>query len=100
MNVSVATYNVKNLFMKEDIEAGSRTRPKSERSLAALAESIDRLDADVVSLQELSSKETLENHLLSRRGLAERYPHIAYVRGKLTPGRGPAAPDAAEAPQP
>ncbi len=81
MNVSVATYNVKNLFMKEDIEAGSRTRPKSERSLAALAESIDRLDADVVSLQELSSKETLENHLLSRRGLAERYPHIAYVRG-------------------
>lgn len=79
--VRVATYNVKNLFMREDIDSGSRTRPKSERSLAALAESIDRMDADVVSLQELSSQETLENHLLSRRDLAEKYPHVAYVRG-------------------
>lgn len=80
-SVTVATYNVKNLFMKEDITPGSHTRPKDERSLAALAESIDRLDADVVTLQELSSKETLEGHLMSRRGLAEKYPHIAYVRG-------------------
>ena len=67
--------------MREDIDSGSRTRPKSERSLAALAESLDRMDADVVTLQELSSRETLENHLLSRRDLAEKYPHIAYVRG-------------------
>ena len=81
MNVTVSNYNVKNLFMKEDITPGSRTRPKSERSLAALAESIDRMDADVVSLQELSSRETLENHVLNRRGLAEKYPYIAYVRG-------------------
>jgi endonuclease/exonuclease/phosphatase family metal-dependent hydrolase len=81
MNVTVASYNAHNLFMKEDITPGSRTRPKSERSLAALAESIDRLDADVVSLQELSSKETLETHLLGRRGLAEKYPYVAYVRG-------------------
>lgn len=80
MNVTVSSYNVKNLFMQEDITPGSRTRPKSERSLAALAESIDRMDADVVSLQELSSRETLENHVLSRRGLAEKYPHIAYVK--------------------
>ena len=63
--------------MERDITPGSRTRPKSERSLAALAESIERLDADVISFQELSSQETLEKDLLSRRDLAEKYPHIA-----------------------
>lgn len=81
MNVRVASYNVKNLFMERDIEAGSRNRPKSERSLAALAESIERMDADVVSLQELASQETLEKDLLSRRDLAEKYPHVAWVKG-------------------
>lgn len=81
MNVRVASYNVKNLFMERDITPGSRTRPKSERSLAALAESIERLDADVVSFQELSSQETLEKDLLSRRDLAEKYPHIAWTKG-------------------
>lgn len=81
MDVSVATYNVKNLFMQRDISDPSRQRPKSERSLDALAESLERLDADVVSLQELSSKETLEADLLSRRGLAEKYPHVAWVEG-------------------
>ena len=81
MNVKVASYNVKNLFMKRDIHEGSRTRPKPEHSLAALAESIDRIDADVVSLQELSSQETLEKDLLSRRDLAEKYPHIAWTKG-------------------
>ncbi len=81
MNVRVASYNVKNLFMERDITAGSRTRPKSERSLAALAESVERLDADVVSFQELSSQETLEKDLLSRRDLAEKYPHVAWTKG-------------------
>ena len=81
MNVSVASYNVKNLFMQRDITDPSRQRPKSERSLDALAESLQRMDADVVTLQELSSKETLEADLLSRRELAEKYPHVAYIKG-------------------
>lgn len=81
MNVRVASYNVKNLFMERDIDSGSRTRPKSERSLDALAESLERMEADVVSFQELSSQETLEKDLLSRRGLAEKYPHIAWTEG-------------------
>lgn len=81
MNVRVASYNVKNLFMKRDIHPGAHTRPKSERSLAALAESLERIDADVVSLQELASQETLEKDLLSRRGLAEKYPHVAWTKG-------------------
>jgi endonuclease/exonuclease/phosphatase family metal-dependent hydrolase len=79
MQISVATMNAHNLFAQEDIKAGSRDRVKSERSLAALAEQIDRLDADVVTLQELTSQSTLENHILSRRDLAEKYPHIAMV---------------------
>jgi endonuclease/exonuclease/phosphatase family metal-dependent hydrolase len=81
MNVRVASYNVKNLFMERDIDKNSHARPKSERSLDALAESLVRLDADVVSLQELSSQETLEKDLLSRRGLAEKYPHVAWTKG-------------------
>jgi endonuclease/exonuclease/phosphatase family metal-dependent hydrolase len=81
MNVRVASYNVKNLFMRRDIDSGSRTRPKSERSLAALAESLERMEADVVSFQELASQETLEKDLLSRRGLAEKYPHVAWTKG-------------------
>lgn len=81
MNVRVASYNVKNLFMDRDITPGSRTRPKSERSLDALAESIERMNADVVALQELSSQETLEKDLLSRRDLAEKYPHVAWTEG-------------------
>lgn len=81
MNVRVASYNVKNLFMERDIDSGSRTRPKSERSLAALAESIERMDADVISFQELSSQETLEKDLLSRRDLAKKYPHVAWTKG-------------------
>ncbi len=86
MNVSVATYNVKNLFMQRDITDSSRQRPKSERSLAALAESLDRMDADVVALQELSSRETLEADLLSRRELSEKYPHVAYIKGNGSRG--------------
>ncbi|MFA5506987.1 MAG: endonuclease/exonuclease/phosphatase family protein [Vulcanimicrobiota bacterium] len=81
MNIRVASYNVKNLFMDRDIDSGSHTRPKSERSLAALAESLERMEADVVSFQELSSQETLEKDLLSRRGLAEKYPHVAWTKG-------------------
>lgn len=81
MKVSVASYNVKNLFMKRDIDSNSHTRPKSERSLAALAETLERMDADVVSFQELSSQETLEKDLLSRRDLAKKYPHVAWTKG-------------------
>lgn len=77
--VSVATMNAHNLFGERDIKPGSRDRVKNERSLAALAEQIDRLDADVVALQELTSKETLQDAVLSRRDLAEKYPHIAFV---------------------
>lgn len=77
--VTVASINAHNLFGPNDIKGGSRDRVKSERSVNALAEQIDRLDADVVTLQELTSQESLESLVLSRRDLAEKYPHIALV---------------------
>lgn len=81
MNVRVASYNVKNLFMERDIPEGSRNRPKSEASLNALAETIERTDPDVLAFQELASQETLEKDLLGLRNLAEKYPHIAWTKG-------------------
>lgn len=77
--VTVATMNAHNLFGPNDIKPGSRDRVKSERSQAALAEQIDRVDADVVALQELTSEESLRELILSRRDLAEKYPHVALV---------------------
>ena len=76
---TIATMNAHNLFGERDIKPGSRDRVKSERSQAALAEQIDRVDADVVALQELTSKETLDELILSRRDLAEKYPHVALI---------------------
>ena len=80
--VSVATMNAHNLFGPNEVKPGSRERIKSERSCAALAEQIDRLDADVVTLQELTSQKTLEEMILSRRDLAEKYPHVALIPSK------------------
>ncbi len=85
MNVTIGSYNVKNLFAKEDIVPGSRTPPKSERSMDALAENIRRADADIVTLQEVSSKKTLTNFMESR-GLSETYPYVAHVDGNSSRG--------------
>ena len=63
--IRVVTYNVENLFddvddpslsgRNEDIDD---TKPGAE--LAALAETIRRLDADVIALQEIESREALD----------------------------------------
>lgn len=56
--ISVATYNVKSLF---DGKVSSNEKPKSEKELKALAESIKDMNAEVIALQEVSSKSTLKN---------------------------------------
>lgn len=86
MQIKIATYNVQRLYMEEDVTPSLQFEAKSKRSLASLAESIDRMDADLVSLQDLSSKGTLEKDLLSLRGLAEKYPHVAYVKSNNSHG--------------
>lgn len=83
--VVVGTYNVENLFAKEDIPEGARMRPKWAGAQAALADNLRMADADVVSLQEVSSKGTLEK-FLQRHDLAEMYPHVAHVVGNSDRG--------------
>lgn len=84
-DVTIGSYNVKNLFAKEDLGKGSRTPAKSEISMDALAENIRRTDADIVTLQECSSKKTLDNFMHSR-GLDEAYPNVAFVPGNSSRG--------------
>ena len=79
-SITIGTYNVKNLFDQCDVRPGTRTPVKSDRSKDALAENITRTNADVVTLQECSSKKTLDNFMKSR-GLDKVYPHVAFVQG-------------------
>lgn len=83
--VVIGSYNVENLFAKKDIEPGNKTRPKSELSQAALAENLRQADADVVALQEVSSKDTLDN-FLKAQDLTRMYPHVAHVPGNSERG--------------
>ncbi len=86
-SVTIGTYNVKNMFGERDVQraGGGRTPVKSERSLDALAENIRRADADVVALQECTSRETLDD-FMKTRGLSENYKYVAHVPGN--DGRG------------
>jgi len=83
--VTVGSYNVKNMFAKEDIVPGSRTRPKPEFELEALSRVIKNVDADVVSLQELSSAKTLKA-FMKDKGLDKIYPHVAHITGNSERG--------------
>ena len=78
--VTVGSYNVKNMFAKEDIAPGNRTRPKPEFELEALSRVLKNADADVVALQELSSEKTLKN-FMKEYGLDKIYPNVAHING-------------------
>ena len=79
--ITIGTYNVCNMFGKEEAERSQGRLPvKSEKSLEALAENIQRADADIVTLQECSTKENLENFLDSH-GLDDEYRYVAHVPG-------------------
>jgi len=82
---TVGNQNAHNMFNKEDIVEGSKTRPKSENSKEALGWAIDRGNCDTWSLQELSSEKTLKGWLTDT-GLAQKYPHVALVPGNSTRG--------------
>lgn len=83
--VVIGSYNVENLFATKDIDPGNKTRPKSEASQAALAENLRQADADIVALQEVSSKETLDK-FLKAQDLAAMYPHVAHIPGNSERG--------------
>jgi len=84
--VRVATYNVKNLFLDHghlDLVARRRAPPKRRRDLRALARVIERVDADVLALQEVGGSDALDalNGLLARP-----YPHARVVPGNSDRG--------------
>ena len=83
--VVIGSYNVENLFAKKDLTPDSKTRPKSEMSQAALAENLRQADADIVALQEVSSRETLDSFMKSQN-LSSLYPHVAHVPGNSERG--------------
>lgn len=83
--VTVGSYNVKNMFAKEDIAPGNRTRPKPEFELEALSRVLKNADADVVALQELSSAKTL-NKFMADYGLDKIYPNVAHINGNSDRG--------------
>jgi endonuclease/exonuclease/phosphatase family metal-dependent hydrolase len=85
MNVRVGSYNVKNLFAKEDIVPGSKTRPKPQSEMKALAQVIEKIDCDVLMLQECSSEKTLKA-FVAAQGLDELYPHVALIPGNSERG--------------
>ena len=80
--LSVATYNVLNLFDAEDdpYHADESTPAKSRDQLKLLAESMVRLNADVVALQEVESRGYLKRFVdvfLPDMG----YDHIVHFEG-------------------
>ncbi|MFO7840273.1 MAG: endonuclease/exonuclease/phosphatase family protein [Desulfosalsimonadaceae bacterium] len=88
--VSLGTYNLENLFdMKPDGTEYPGYRPGSlgwdrqmlECKLEHLVRVIEDLDADILALQEVESREALE---LLNRNLAEPYPHMAIADKKPT----------------
>lgn len=74
---TIATYNTRNLFVGDEATA----KPRSQ--LRSLARAIDRLDADVLGLQEVGGMPALEtlNGLL-----AAPYPHLGLLPGNSNRG--------------
>ena len=86
MNISsikITTYNVENLFDREDDPFKDDGPPKPDNEKLALAEVLKSLNSDIISLQEVENKQILEE-VLSIAGLKERYNIIV---GK-SDGRG------------
>lgn len=76
----VATYNAHRVFDAYDDPKTRDGRPKSERSLQAVAQVLSDCDADIVALQEIENVEMLED-IQGRGDLFEKYPHCVLVEG-------------------
>lgn len=72
-NIRLATYNLENLVIAP---AGDETDPKPEAEVRAIAETIRKLDADILAVQQVESLRTLE--LFRDEHLADMgYIHVA-----------------------
>lgn len=61
--ITVATYNIRNLFDGVQNPGKAAEQAKPEKELKALAESLKEINSDVIAMQEVESKETLSNFL-------------------------------------
>jgi endonuclease/exonuclease/phosphatase family metal-dependent hydrolase len=70
--IKLTTYNVQNLFDKIDDPIKEDHTPKNENSLKALAEILKQNNSDIVALQEVENKYSLQE-LLEVAGLKDKY---------------------------
>jgi len=79
----IASYNVQNLFVDEDVQAGTDVVAKPTKAINALAGTLGSLAADVVLVQEVGSLRGLE---AVNAGLDTPYPFCAVVAGNSARG--------------
>ena len=79
--VRLASYNVLNLYdnINDPGKNDEGTTPKPEHEIKAVADVLRAANADVVSLQEVEKKETLEH--LRGKYLKDVYPHSVLIEG-------------------
>ncbi|MFC2172074.1 endonuclease/exonuclease/phosphatase family protein [Acidobacteriota bacterium] len=79
--ITVATYNVQNLFDDHDdpYREDETTPVKSPESMKAVAEVIDGLNADILGLQEVENRWVLER--LNTEFLRRPYPYVVLIEG-------------------
>src|SRR5690606_29789752 len=61
--ITLATYNVRNLFDGIQNPGKAPETAKPEKELIYLGQAIQKIDADVIALQEVESKSTVEKFL-------------------------------------
>jgi endonuclease/exonuclease/phosphatase family metal-dependent hydrolase len=76
----LATYNAHRVFDSDDDFEKNDGRPKSERSLEAVARVLSDSGADVVALQEIENEEMLKD-IQGRGDLLHKFPHCVLVEG-------------------
>lgn len=81
VHLRVGTYNVENMFddVNDPHKDDDDMEPKSERSLQVVADTLRRVDADVVALQEVENVEVLQDFLDEH--LPGMYPNVVLVEG-------------------
>jgi len=83
--ITVATYNVENLFDGVQNPGGEKETAKPKKELEALARDIKDMNADVIAFVEVESKETLKNFFLDKYLPGNNY-EVVLVKGN--DGRG------------
>jgi endonuclease/exonuclease/phosphatase family metal-dependent hydrolase len=81
IHLRVGQYNVENMFddVDDPNKADDDMEPKSEASLRAVADTLKKVDADVVALEEVENLEVLKDFLDSY--LPGMYPNVTLVEG-------------------